>query len=131
MCKLPSLSSRAAAAAQRILKAASSPCVDSKNLLIYAEQILCTDTSHRRSMSKHNSASLSHVDLILRNNKRLLKKDKYGRVPGNSNNHRWEKQGKNRFEWETKCCWGHLAKSKKPTIGKSTKSDSTRVRRGA
>ena len=72
MCKLPWLSSRAASSAQCVLKAASSPRVDSKNLLTASQVILCTVTSESRSRSNNNSASLSHVVLNLRKSEELV-----------------------------------------------------------
>ena len=69
MRKLHSLSSRAASEAQRVLKAASSPRLDSKNLLTSAQQALCTVTSASRSRSNKNPASFLHVVLNLRTSK--------------------------------------------------------------
>ena len=72
ICRLPWLSSRAAASAQCVLKVASSPRVDSKNLLTYSQVIFCTVTSASRSRSKNNSAYLSHVLLTLRTSEELV-----------------------------------------------------------
>ena len=72
MCKLPWLSSRAASSAQCVLKAESSPRVDSKNLLTYSKVILCTVTSESRSRSNNKSASLSQVVLNLRKSEELV-----------------------------------------------------------
>ena len=72
MCKLPWLSSRAASSAQCVLKAASSPRVDSKNLLTSAQATLCTVTRESRPRSNINSSFLSHVVLTFRKSNELV-----------------------------------------------------------
>ena len=72
MCKLPWLSSRAASSAQCVLKAASSPRVDAKQLLTYSQVILCSVTSESRSRINNTSASLPHVVLTLRKSEELV-----------------------------------------------------------
>ena len=70
--RLPVWSSRAAASAQCVLKAASSPCVDSKKLLTSCQVIFCTVTSASLSKSTIRSPYLLYVLLTLQRSEELV-----------------------------------------------------------